>query len=355
MAYEELGDIGGLADQIRVDIEPDRVYVFIPDGHAIDLPQGSTPLDFAYRVHTEIGHNCRGAKVNGRIVPLNYNLKTGEQVEVITGKNGAPSRDWLNTNLGYITTTRARAKVVHWFKLQARDQNVLAGKQMLEREMARLAIGAVSYERLAEKCNLKTSEDLFAALGAGDLRLAHAVGLAQQLLDPHERNVQQLNLIPRKPTQHAPSRDEIRIHGVGNLLTQMAGCCQPVPGEPIVGYITMGRGVTIHRQDCAMALQLSSREPERMIQVGWGTEPVKTYPVDVLIRAYDRPGLLSDVSQVLVNEKMNIVALNTSTIKEDNMAVINLTVEVPGLDELGRLLGRISQLPNVIEVRRERH
>ncbi|MDY0205729.1 MAG: GTP diphosphokinase [Pseudomonas sp.] len=354
--HEELGDIGGLSDQIRVDIEPDRVYVFTPDGHAIDLPQGSTPLDFAYRVHTEIGHNCRGAKVNGRIVPLNYNLKTGEQVEVITGKNGAPSRDWLNTNLGYINTTRARAKVVHWFKLQARDQNVAAGKQMLEREMARLAIGPVNNERLAEKCNLKTSEDLFAALGAGDVRLAHAVGLAQQLLEPHERSsVPQLDLIPRKPTQHLPSRDEIRIHGVGNLLTQMAGCCQPVPGEPIVGYITMGRGVTIHRQDCAMALQLSSREPERMIQVGWGTEPVKTYPVDVLIRAYDRSGLLSDVSQVLLNEKMNIVALNTSAVQEDNIAVINLTVEVPGLDELGRLLGRISQLPNVIEVRRQRH
>ncbi len=354
--HEELGDIGGLADQIRVDIEPDRVYVFTPDGHAIDLPQGSTPLDFAYRVHTEIGHNCRGAKVNGRIVPLNYNLKTGEQVEVITGKNGAPSRDWLNTNLGYINTTRALAKVLHCFKLQARDQNVAAGKQMLDREMARLAIGPVNYERLADKCNLRGSEDLFAALGAGDVRLAHAVGLAQQLLDPHERSVQQLDLIPRKPTQYSSAqRDEIRIHGVGNLLTQMAGCCQPVPGEPIVGYITIGRGVTIHRQDCPTALQLRSREPERMIQVGWGTEPIKTYPVDVLVRAYDRSGLISDISQVLLNEKMNVVALQTSTSKEDNTATLNLTVEVPGLDELGRLLGRISQLPNIIEVRRQRH
>ena len=354
--HEELGDTGSLADQIRMDIESDRVYVFTPEGHAIDLPKGSTPLDFAYRVHTEIGHNCRGAKVNGRIVPLNYNLKTGEQVEVITGKNGAPSCDWLNTNLGYITTARARAKVVHWFKLQARDQNVIAGKHMLDREMARLAIGPVNYERLAERCNLKTSEDLFAALGAGDVRLPHTIGLAQQLLEPHERSAQQLDLIPRKPTQYrTPARDEIRIHGVGNLLTQMAGCCQPVPGEPIVGYITVGRGVTIHRQDCATALQLRSREPERMIQVGWGTEPVKTYPVDVLIRAYDRSGLLSDVSQVLLNEKMNIVALNTTVVKEDNIAIINLTVEVPGLDELGRLLGRISQLPNIIEVRRQRH
>lgn len=354
--HEELGDIGGLADQIRVDIEPDRVYVFTPDGHAIDLPKGSTPLDFAYRVHTEVGHNCRGAKVNGRIVPLNYSLQTGEQIEVITGKNGAPSRDWLNTNLGYITTARARAKVVSWFKLQDRDQNVLAGKQMLERELNRLAIGPVNYDKLAERSKLKSSEDLFAALGAGDLRLAQAVGLAQQLLEPQQRRDQQLDLIPRKPTQRsAAAGDEVRIEGVGNLLTQMAGCCQPVPGEPIIGYITVGRGVTIHRQDCSTALQLSSREPERMIQVSWGTEVVETYPVDILIRAYDRSGLLSDVSQVLLNEKMNIVALHTSTIKEDNIATINLTVEVPGLDALGRLLGRISQLSNIIEVRRQRH
>ncbi|NLC09125.1 MAG: bifunctional (p)ppGpp synthetase/guanosine-3',5'-bis(diphosphate) 3'-pyrophosphohydrolase, partial [Gammaproteobacteria bacterium] len=352
--HEELGDIGGLADQLQVDIEPDRVYVFTPDGHAIDLPKGSTPLDFAYRVHTEIGHNCRGAKINGRIVPLSYNLKTGEQVEIITGKNGAPSRDWLNTNLGYVNTARARAKIVHWFKLQDREQNVAAGRQMLERELTRLALMPVDFEQLAERCNVKASEDLFAAIGAGDLRLAHAVGLAQQLQEGGSRS-QHIELIPRKPTVHTSSRsDEVRIEGVGNLLTQMAGCCQPVPGEPIVGYITQGRGVTIHRQDCPTVLQLSEREPERVIQVSWGSEPVKTYPVDVLIQAYDRAGLLSDILQVLFNEKVNVVALNTSTSKEDGSALIELTIEVPGLDILSRMLGRIAQLPNVIEARRKR-
>ncbi|MDM7857996.1 GTP diphosphokinase [Thiopseudomonas acetoxidans] len=352
--HEELGDIGGLADQLQVDIEPDRVYVFTPDGHAIDLPKGSTPLDFAYRVHTEIGHNCRGAKINGRIVPLSYNLKTGEQVEIITGKNGAPSRDWLNTNLGYVNTARARAKIVHWFKLQDREQNVAAGRQMLERELTRLALMPVDFEQLAERCNVKASEDLFAAIGAGDLRLAHAVGLAQQLQEGGSRS-QHVELIPRKPTVHTSSRsDEVRIEGVGNLLTQMAGCCQPVPGEPIVGYITQGRGVTIHRQDCPTVLQLSEREPERVIQVSWGSEPVKTYPVDVLIQAYDRAGLLSDILQVLFNEKVNVVALNTSTSKEDGSALIELTIEVPGLDILSRMLGRIAQLPNVIEARRKR-
>ncbi|MDH0569319.1 GTP diphosphokinase [Pseudomonas oleovorans] len=352
--HEELGDIGGLAEQLRVDIEPDRVYVFTPDGHAIDLPKGATPLDFAYRVHTEIGHNCRGAKINGRIVPLTYSLQTGEQVEIITSKQGTPSRDWLNPNLGYVTTSRARAKIVHWFKLQDRDQNVAAGKQLLERELARLALVGADFDKLAEKANLKTADDLFAALGAGDVRLAHAVNLAQQLLEP-ERGNEQLELIPRKAQGFKPGkRGDIQIQGVGNLLTQMAGCCQPLPGDPIVGYITLGRGVTIHRQDCPTALQQTAREPERMIQVSWGPVPVQTYPVEIVIKAYDRSGLLRDVTQVLLNEKLNVLAVNTRSNKEDNTASMSITVEIPGLDALGRLLARIGQLPNIIEARRQR-
>ena len=352
--HEELGDIGGLADQLRVDIEPDRVYVFTPDGHAIDLPKGATPLDFAYRVHTEIGHNCRGAKINGRIVPLNYSLQTGEQVEIITSKQGTPSRDWLNSNLGYITTSRARAKIVHWFKLQARDQNVAAGRTLLERELARLALPSVDFDRLAEKANMKTADDMYAALGAGDLRLAQLVNLAQQLVEP-ERGNEQLELIPRKATGYKPGkRGDIQIQGVGNLMTQMAGCCQPLPGDAIVGYITQGRGVSIHRQDCASVLQLGGREPERIIQVSWGPVPVLTYPVDIIIRAYDRSGLLRDVSQILLNERINVLAVNTRSNKEDNTALMSLTIEIPGLDALGRLLGRISQLPNIIETRRNR-
>ncbi|MBJ2283070.1 GTP diphosphokinase [Pseudomonas sp. MF6755] len=352
--HEELGDIGGLAEQLRVDIEPDRVYIFTPDGHAIDLPKGATPLDFAYRVHTEIGHNCRGAKINGRIVPLNYSLQTGEQVEIITSKHGTPSRDWLNPNLGYITTSRARAKIVHWFKLQARDQNVAAGKTLLERELARLGLPQVDFDKLAEKANMKIAEDMFAALGAGDLRLAQLVNLAQQLVEP-ERGNEQLELIPRKANGYKPGkRGDIQIQGVGNLMTQMAGCCQPLPGDAIVGYITQGRGVSIHRQDCASVLQLGGREPERIIQVSWGPVPVLTYPVDIIIRAYDRSGLLRDVSQVLLNERINVLAVNTRSNKEDNTALMSLTIEIPGLDALGRLLGRISQLPNIIETRRNR-
>jgi len=352
--HEELGDIGGLAGQLRLDIEQDRVYVFTPNGHAIDLPQGATPLDFAYRLHTEIGHRCRGAKVGGRIVPLNYSLQTGEQVEIITAKQDQPRRDWLNPNLGYVTTARARAKIVHWFKLQAREQNVAAGKALLERELARLALPKVDYDKLAAKANLKTAEDLFAALGAGDVRINHLLGLAQQLLEP--RRSGQLELMPRRSTSPRSSKpDDIHIEGVGNLLTQMAGCCQPLPGDAIAGYITQGRGVSIHRQDCAEFLQLAEREPQRIIAVNWGRAQLKTWPVDILVRAWDRPGLLRDITQILLNEKINVLGLNTQSNKDDGIADMALSLEVPSLDALGRLLARIAQLPNIIEARRQHH
>lgn len=349
---EELGDVMGIADQIRLDTEPDRVYVFTPDGHAIDLPKGATPLDFAYRVHTEVGHRCRGAKINGRIVPLNYILKTGEQVEIITTKEGSPSRDWLNSNLGYINTSKARAKIIHWFKLQDRDQNIVAGKAMLERELSRLALRLPNLNALIEKANVKSVDDLFAGLGAGDLRLNHIVNLANQLSESNDNTIEQLELIQRRPSKMGNNSGEIQIQGVGNLMTQMANCCHPVPGDPVIGYITIGRGVTIHRQDCPNALQLASKEPERMIQVDWGIAPAHTYPVDIHIKAYDRSGLLRDISQVLLNEKVNTLAMNTLSNKENNTATMKITIEITSLDALGRLLGRISQLPNIIEVMR---
>jgi len=350
--HEEMGDIGGLADQLRVDFEPDRIYLFTPDGHVLDVPKGATPLDFAYRVHTDIGHTCRGAKVNGRIVPLNYVLQTGEQVEIITSKHGNPSRDWLNSNLGYVNTSRARAKVQHWFKQQAREQNVQAGKLMLERELTRLALNGADYAQLIDRLGIKGQEDLFAAVGSGDMRLAHVVAVAHQLVEP-DRHSEQLELIPKKPNKIG-RRGDVYIQGVGNLMTQLAGCCQPVPGDPIIGYITLGRGVTVHRADCANAMQLQDRDSERLIEVSWGGAPVQTYPVEIYIKAYDRSGLLRDVSLMLANEKLNVLEVSTRTNKDDNYAAMLLTIEVPNLNLLGRLLGRISQLPNVIEARRNR-
>lgn len=350
--HEEMGDIGGLADQLRVDFEPDRIYLFTPDGHVLDVPKGATPLDFAYRVHTEVGHHCRGAKVNGRIVPLTYILQTGEQVEIITGKKVGPSRDWLNPNLGYVNTSRARAKIQQWFKQQAREQNVQAGKLMLERELTRMALNGADYAQLIERLGIDNQEDLFAAVGSGDIRLAHVVNVANQLVEP-DRYSEQLELIPRRPAR-VERRGDVHIQGVGNLLTQLAGCCQPVPGDPIVGYITMGRGVTVHRADCTTAMQLQDRESERLIEVSWGGEPVQTYPVEIYIKAYDRAGLLHDVSQLLAHEKLNVLEVSTQTNKSDHSAVMLLTIEIPNLHLLGRLLTRIGQLPNVIEARRNR-
>lgn len=350
--HEEMGDIGGLAEQLRVDFEPDRIYLFTPDGHVLDVPKGATPLDFAYRIHTEIGHHCRGAKVNGRIVPLSYTLQTGEQVEIITGRSGGPSRDWLNPNLGYVNTSRARAKVQHWFKQQAREQNVQAGKVMLERELTRMALNGADYAQLIERLGIRSQEDLFAAAGSGDIRLAQVVNVAHQLVEP-DRHSEQLELIPRRPSR-PERRGDVHIQGVGNLLTQLAGCCQPVPGDPIIGYITVGRGVTVHRADCATALQLQDRESERLIEVNWGGAPVQTYPVEIYIHAYDRAGLLRDVSQMLANEKINVLEASTRTNRDDNSASMMLTLEIPNLHLLGRLLTRIGQLPNVIEARRNR-
>ncbi len=348
---EEIGDgVEGLADQWKLDVEPDRVYVFTKDGHVVDLPVGATPVDFAYRVHTEVGNRCRGAKVGGRIVPLNYTLQTGDQVEILTASNAVPSRDWLNQNLGYVKTSRARAKIVNWFRKQNRDSNIEAGRHFIEAELKRLDIKGVDFRALAEAMNFHAEDDLFAACGAGDVRTMQVVNAAQRQVEPEEESVFELRTRPKS----SRNEGDITIHGVGNLLTQMAGCCHPLPGDPIIGYITLGRGVTIHRADCSNALQLHEQEPDRVIEVNWGGGKEQTYPVEIQIVAYDRSGLLRDVTVVLANEKVNVLDLNTHTSKEDNIATMLLTIEIATLDDLGRILAKISQLSNVIEARRHR-
>ncbi|MCX4025487.1 GTP diphosphokinase [Endozoicomonas sp. SM1973] len=350
--HEEIGDMEDLADQLRADIEPDRIYVFTKDGHVVDLSLGATPIDFAYRIHTEVGNTCRGAKVGGRIVPLNHTLRTGDQVEILTGPGASPSRDWLNPNLGYVTTSRARAKITHWFKEQDREHNIFAGRAQLERELKRLALKIEDYDELASKVNYQTADDMYAAVGAGDLKQNHVINAAQQLVEP--KDVKEFELKAR-PSQHSKVVDsDVIVSGVGNLLTQMAGCCHPLPGDDIVGYITVGRGVTIHRQDCPTALQLQEKEPVRFIEVGWVSEQVNIYPVNVLIKAYDRSGLLRDITIVLANEKVNVLAVNTQSDKDDNLAVMKLTIEVSSLQALGRVLAKINQVSNVIEVVRDK-
>ncbi len=352
---EEVGDVSEIASQLSSDVGEDRIYVFTPNGHVVDLPNGATPVDFAYRVHTEVGHSCRGAKVNGRIVPLTYPLRTGEQIHILTSNQAAPSRDWLNPSLGYIQTSRSRAKLVHWFKQQDRSKNIVDGRILLEDELKRLSIGDIHYSELLEQTQFNEVEGLFAAIGAGDVKPTHIANVAQRILQPKEQQLDLRLSAPQEKPANSSGRDDIRIKGVGRLLTTMAKCCQPVPGDPITGYITVGRGVSIHRQDCMNLLQLEDLEPNRIIEVSWGYEADAAYGVSIEIQAYDREGLLRDITIVLANEKVNVTGVNSYSDPQDNIATITIAMEVSSLATLGQVLAKVKQLPNIIDARRKRN
>ncbi len=339
-------------DRFKSETAEDRVYVLTPQGKVVDMPQGATPLDFAYYIHTELGHRCRGAKVNGRIVPLTYELHSGEQVEVLSTRQGTPSRDWLSPHLGYLKTSRARAKVRAWFRQQDLQKNVAAGRAALERELHRLGIGKLNWETLAHQFHFKETEELLEAIGKGDVGTSQIATAAHGMVAPAAPEPQ-LRPVPRRPAGERAADSSVRVEGVGNLLTNMAQCCRPVPPDPIVGYITRGRGVTIHRCDCANALRLRADHQERLIEVSWGEHETATYPVEVSVLAYDRPGLLRDITSVLANEGANVIGMQTRTDLDDHAARMSLTLEIRDISQLSRVLGRIGQLPNVVEARRK--
>ena len=344
---EEGGEGGDFLERFKTEVFHDRVYVLTPRGEVIDLPRGATPLDFAYAVHSEVGHRCRGAKVGGGIVPLTYELRNGDQVEILTSRHGGPSRDWLNPSLGFLKTSRARGKVRQWFKQQDLDKCVAAGREQLERELRRLGVTDVSFEKLAQRLRFPRVEDLWAALGRGEVGPTQLAGALQaEVLPPFplpERRA--------RPTA-AGGEGDVTIEGVGNLMTHLARCCKPVPPEPITGYITLGRGVTIHRQDCANALRLAATDGRRVIDVAWSRGQARTYPVDIQVEAYDRQGLLRDITLILANEKLNVLGVNSFTDRETGIAHLRLTIEVPDAAKLARVLARLTQLHNVIDVRR---
>ncbi len=348
---DEDADDGDLLERFKAEAFQDRVYAITPKGAIVELPQGATPLDFAYHIHTEVGHRCRGAKVNGRIVPLSYELKNGEQVDVLTAKTGGPSRDWLSPHLGYAKTNRARAKIRQWFFQQDQDKSVSAGRGALEHEFQRLGIKQLKLEKVADRLGFPRPDDLFAAIGHGALTTAQVVARIQDLL-PAPPSAKEIPLVARKAKPPESDRDSVRIRGVGHLLSQMAQCCQPAPFEPIAGYITQGRGVTIHRQDCTNFLGLANQHHERVIEVGWGETPA-TYPVDIMIVAYDRSGLLRDITSILANDQVNVLGANTLTDKETSIARMGLTLEITDVVQLSRVLDKIGQLPNVVEAYRK--
>ncbi len=338
-------------DRFNSELLSDRVYVVTPQGQVLELHAGATPLDFAYQVHTELGHRCRGAKVNGVMVPLTTVLRSGDQVEVLTTRNGTPSRDWLSPHLGYLATSRARAKVRHWFKHQDHDKNVASGQDVLQREMRRLGVDSVDRDLLLRRFNYKRHEDLLAGIGCGDVSSAQIASALQHAVP---QPAQPPPLAVPEPRRKRRTRREpgIRIDGVGNLLTQMARCCQPVPDDPIVGFITRGRGVTVHRRDCPNMLRLDPERRGRLVDVSWPAGEAVTYPVNVLVRAYDRQGLLRDVTTILTAERINIEALDTRTSRRDQTAETTMTLQVASLEQLSRVLDLLGQLPNVYEARR---
>jgi GTP pyrophosphokinase len=351
----EVEDAQTFVETMKSEVFQDRVYAFTPKGDIIDLPIGSTPVDFAYHIHTEIGHRCRGAKIHGRLVNLSYTLKTGDQIEILTAKRGGPSLDWLNPNLGYVKTARARDKIRAWFRKQNREKHISSGREVLERELKRLGLlDAMSFDSVALLFNYEKMDDFLAAVGAGDINSSQ---IANHILEAERKHQQQaqiadMMLKPRlspTPLPVTPGNGSINIMGTGGLLVNLARCCNPMPGEKIVGYITRGRGVTVHRQDCTN--MNSHVEPERLIDVTWDHVPdEQRYTVPVEIIAYDREGLMRDISTVIADEQVNMTSVNVAT--RQNIATLQLTIEIASVEQLTRILTRLECITSVVEAHR---
>ena len=351
----DIADSGDVVDEMRSQVFDDRVYVFTPRGEVIDLPKDATPLDFAYAIHSEIGHRCIGAKVAGKIVPFTYHLKMGDQVEIITQKQPNPSRDWLNPNTGFVNTSKARSKIIAWFKKLDREKNIPIGREALEAEMVKLGLTHKQIEAYAlPRYNLKQMDDLYAGIGGGDIKLNQLSHYLQsRLIKPtaeqeDEAVLKQLN----KNTHHKAKNGQVIIEGVGNLMHSIARCCQPIPGDPIVGYITQGRGISIHKADCEQLFELQSLNPSRVVEAQWGSYAGEGLSLTIRIIANDRNGLLRDVSAIMANEKVNVLSVASRIDAKRSLAMINMEIQMNNVAMLNKILARITLLEDVIEARR---
>ncbi|MBA6327043.1 GTP diphosphokinase [Colwellia sp. MB02u-6] len=355
---EDVSESGELLDELRSQVFEDRIYVFTPGGDVVDLPSGATPLDFAYYIHSNVGHSCIGAKVFGRIVPFTYLLQTGDQVEVLRSKTLNPSRDWLNPSLNYLHTPRARAKVQHFFRLLDRDKNLAAGKEMLDTALGKLqlSLAKVDFSAAIERFNFTTKDDLFAAVGSGSTRLLQVVHCLQQQDEKSKPEVdidpQSLIRQPQQADTEAANNNGITVSGVGNLLTHMAKCCHPVPGDEIAGFITQGRGISVHRVDCEQLANALNQQPEREVEVQWGINNKKSYQVSINIIGGDRQGLLRDISTIISNERVSIIGIESHTDNTKQSMSMTIKVEIANNEALTRLLAKLKQLDDVAEVKR---
>lgn len=350
------------ADMAGVDADAEfearRIYVLSPQGKVVELPNGATPVDFAYAIHTAVGHRCRGAKVDGNIAPLAQPLHSGQKVEILTVKEGGPSRDWLNPHSGYLTTNRARNRVRQWFKQQDYDEHVAIGRTSLDREVARLSVPKPELDKLANRFNFKSQEDLLAAIGRGEFS-AIQVANTQAERVREDAAAKADREIPEKLSRRTPSRagggaGQVVVEGIGDLMTQMAKCCKPVPYDAIVGYITRGRGVTIHRRDCNVVHKMDARNQARLIDVDWaGTQQESRFLVDIQVLAGDRKGLLRDISSVFANAEIDVLGVNTQSDRRHDTASMRFTAEVADMAQLSQVMERLAQIPDIYEVRRQ--
>ena len=351
---EEVAESGDLVEELRSQVFDDRVYVFTPKGDVIDLPQGATPLDFAYYIHSNVGHRCIGAKVNGRIVPFTYLLQSGDQIEVLTGKEPNPSRDWMHPGLGYVHSSRARATIHSFFKKQDRDKNLAAGKELLERELQRAHLPAKVPNEAFEKFNLQTLDDLYTAVGAGDVRVMQVINFIHHLQEPPAPEPEiSPKVKTRKTAAGSGKKDAVVVQGVGHLMSQLANCCKPVPGEAILGYITQGRGVSVHKESCDQLQHLLSQHPERQIEVNWSQELKVGFETGIDIFCHDRTGLLRDITTVLANENVPLLGVNSLSDKNRQTALITISIEVQDLDTVSKVLTRLRQLKGVTDAKRK--
>ena len=358
----DIANSGEIVDEMRSQVFDDRVYVFTPKGEVVDLPTGSTPLDFAYAIHSDVGHRCIGAKVSGRIVPFTYQLQMGDQVDIITQKNPNPSRDWLNPNSGFPHTHKARSKILAFFKKLDRDKHIPIGKEQLEAEMNRLGLSLKQIEQYAlPRYNLKQLDDLYAGIGNGDIRLNQLINFLQgKLLKPSAqeadeeilRHVTHKSATANTQQQKQGKKDYVVVEGVGNLMHHIARCCQPIPGDEIVGYVTMGRGISIHRTDCEQFLELQAAHPERVVESLWGERYDGGFNLNLRILASDRSGLLRDITTVLANEKIRVLGVRTQQDNKKQLITMDLQIELNNVEMLSKILARLTALEDVIEAKR---
>jgi GTP pyrophosphokinase len=345
---DEVADSSDWISHYKQAALDETLYVITPQGKVVDLPQGATAVDFAYRVHTDLGHRCRGAKVNGQLVTLNTPLETGQRVEIITAKHGGPSRDWLNPSLGYIHTKSARVKVRAWFSNLALEETLAEGRAIVGKELQRLGQTGANLEGLAHKLGFLRADDLYIAAARGEMNLrqfqlvARGGDLLAETALPDE--------VQTRPSKPVAGNQGILIVGVDNLLTQLARCCKPAPPDEIQGFVTRGKGVSIHRMDCPNFTHLAALHPERVIETDWGLRTTGVFATDVVVDAHDRQGLLRDISEIFTREKLNVIGVNTQS--KQGKAHMSFTVEIADLPQLQRTLTLIHEVEGVVGVRR---